>query len=149
MKKRLTIAGIVLLLGALFLPIPALALHALLSREPELLSVSPIVCWKAVWEISQVRQFYLLLLLGELLGLIWIFAAASNLKYRSNMRYITPDIRTPEAAGQGQYGTARWLPRNQYGAAFTQYSLGSLISEELVEAGRKEAKRIETFKEEN
>ncbi len=145
MKKRLTIAGCVLFLSAgLVLPVLALDIHALLSREMGALTLSPIAGWQAVWHTGQVRMLYLFLFAALGLSLLWAVISSSSLQYRSDMQCLTPDIATPCASGQGQYGTARWLSKKKYAACFTVVNLENVPElDALLAAGRQERKDID------
>lgn len=140
MKKRLTVAALVLAVAALVvIPVLALDIHALLSRENGLLTVSPLVGWAAVVGIPQVGKLYGILTATLGLLLVWIIASGSSLKYRSNMQRVTPDISTPCADGQGQFGTARWLTKNKYGKCFHVRALSEVEGlEELLKAGEQD-----------
>lgn len=129
MKKRLIVAGVVLFLaGALLLPIVALDLHAILSRNMDMLSYSPIDGWVAIYRLEQVRMMYLLFLAMLMLMLLWAIISSSTLNYRSDMQQVTPKISTPCAAGQGQYGTAKWLPKDEYKECFMEIDVQTLLS---------------------
>lgn len=129
MKKRLIVAGVVLFLaGALLLPIVALDLHAILSRNMDMLSYSPIDGWVAIYRLEQVRMMYLLFLAMLMLMLLWAIISSSTLNYRSDMQQVTPKISTPCAAGQGQYGTAKWLPKDEYKECFMEIEVQTLLS---------------------
>lgn len=145
MKKRLTVAALVLLVSmAVILPILARDIHALLSGNTGLLSVSPLAGWAAVLQISQVGKLYLLLSGALALLILWAMVSSSSLKYRSDMQRITPEISTPCADGQGQYGTARWLSKNKYDKCFHAQSLADLDGlEELLEAGKRDKEEID------
>ena len=58
-------------------------------------------------------------------------------QYESAMRRITPDIKTPVAAGQKQHGSAEWLRRDEYKTAFGSYILnpGDPQIKELIKHG--------------
>lgn len=144
MKKRIAVAAGVLAVSALALiPVLALDFHALLSRDMDLLTVSPVAGWKAFAGIHQVRMLYLFILAALGLSLVWALVSSSTLNYRSNMRRITPDISTPCADGQGQFGTARWLPKNQIGKAFTVRRLSQIGNlDELVKAGLQDREAV-------
>ena len=61
-------------------------------------------------------------------------------QYESPMRRITPEIKTPVAAGQKQHGSAEWLRRDEYKAAFGVYILdpGDPLIAELIKDGYKD-----------
>lgn len=64
------------------------------------------------------------------------------IKYKSDMQSITPDIATPKAEGQGQYGTASWLDSRQYSGAFSAVKIDkqSLLIRELISMGDEDLK---------
>lgn len=143
MKKRYVIAVCVLLLSALIaIPVLALDIHAVLSRDISLITLSPLTGWAAVMQIRQVRKMYLLLLATVALGLIWVLVSGSSLKYRSDMQQITPDIVTPCADGQGQYGTAKWMPKSKYRTYFTVRRIKNMNIDDLLEAGRQDKEAL-------
>lgn len=57
--------------------------------------------------------FALLLFLGVLT--LWVSGSRT---YQSDLMQITPEIATPVPAGQGQYGTARWLKKEEFDQVF-------------------------------
>lgn len=139
MKKRLTVAGVVLILaGTFLLPIIALDVHAILSRDMDMLSYSPIDGWAAIVALEQVRLMYLLLVATLMLMLLWAIVSSSTLNYRSDMQQITPKISTPCAAGQGQYGTAKWLPKDEYRECFKEINVQMLLSKVVKDPDPKE-----------
>lgn len=145
MKKRLIVAGVVLLVaGALLLPIVALDLHAILSRDMDMLSYSPIKGWVAICRLEQVRMMYLLFIAMLMLMLLWAIISSSTLNYRSDMQQITPKISTPCAAGQGQYGTAKWLPKDEYKECFKEIEVQTLLSHVVKEAKEEDEGENET-----
>lgn len=145
MKKRLTVAALVLVVAALVvIPVLSLDVHALLSGNTGLLTVSPLIGWAAVVSIPQVGKLYLLLVATLALLILWAMVSSSSLKYRSDMQRITPDISTPCADGQGQFGTARWLPKNKYDKCFHAQALAELAGlEELLKAGEQDKEDID------
>lgn len=145
MKKRLIVAGVVLFLaGALLLPIVALDLHAILSRNMDMLSYSPIDGWVAIYRLEQVRMMYLLFLAMLMLMLLWAIISSSTLNYRSDMQQVTPKISTPCAAGQGQYGTAKWLPKDEYKECFMEIEVQTLLSHVVKDSKEEEEGENET-----
>lgn len=98
-----------LLAAALLAPQLAANMDYFLKKELSRLTMNPLDGWAAVIGSSRVLQLYLLLdgLVAVLLGTILL--TGSSLNYRSRMWVVTPDIITPCADGQGQFGTARWL----------------------------------------
>ena len=89
---------------------------------------------------------YLLLLATVALWLIWVLVSGSSLKYRSDMQQITPDIVTPCADGQGQYGTAKWMPKSKYRTYFTVRRSKNMNIDDLLEAGRQDKEALNAKK---
>ena len=114
MLKRWIIAGSLLLLAAgLLLPPLAADTHYLMLHEMGSMTINPFESWKLVLEDNRVLKFYLLYTAVTALMLLWVLVCSNYLNYRSNMQQITPDILTPCAAGQGQFGTARWMQHTE------------------------------------
>mgnify|MGYP002677758930 CR=1 FL=1 len=57
-----------------------------------------------------------LMLALECMG-IW-YLAEDRTHYKADLITITPDIKTPAPAGQGQHGSARWLREDEYDKIF-------------------------------
>lgn len=53
------------------------------------------------------------------LGALWM---CDTKGYQSDQMKITDTISTPVPAGQGQCGTAKWLPKDEYDKAFASYT---------------------------
>lgn len=75
----------------------------------------------ALTALADRKVLILFLLLTGLsaLGVGCMAFGRSYINYRSNMRRLTPDLETPMAEGQGQYGTARWLEKRRIPSVFT------------------------------
>ena len=56
------------------------------------------------------------MLILEIMG-IW-YLMVDDKQYKADMIQVTPDIRTPAPAGQGQHGTARWLTKKEIDQVF-------------------------------
>lgn len=148
MYKRRILITVSALLGLALLLLPQLAadVNFLLLGQLDSLTLRPHAGWEAVCGDRRVRQIYLLLtaLLGTAL-LAALFSGANSLNYRSKMRRITPDISTPCAAGQGQYGTARWLNGKDYAAVFCAVRLDGARIDALAAAGDKTYEEVESY----
>lgn len=119
MKKRWLVGlAVFLLAGALLLPQLAADMDFFFSRQFEKLTMDPRQGWTAVLGGGKALQFYFLLAAAVALLLVWVLFTSSYLNYRSKMWEVTPDIVTPCAAGQGQFGTARWLRPEKMGKYF-------------------------------
>lgn len=143
MRKKILVSLAVLLVStALLLPILALDTHALLLRDWERMTFLPADAWAAVVSDPRVLKFYLLYLAAMTLGLFGVLAQGSSLKYRSKMRYVTPDIVTPCADGQGQFGTARWLSPKQFSKYFSTWNVSLSDLDVLLQAGQQDREEI-------
>lgn len=145
MIKRWIIAGIVMLAAAtLLLPQLAADSHFLLLREVENITFSPAIGWKLMLQENRVLQFYLLYAALTALLLIWALVSSNYLKYRSDMQRITPDIETPCAAGQGQFGTARWMKPEDIGRFFAVWKVPKRKEwfQRLIAAGKTSYKEV-------
>ena len=60
------------------------------------------------------------------------------IKYKSKMVHVCLDIKTPAAEGQGQYGTAHWLSKQDKEKAFTvvHVDINSPCLQQLKACGR-------------
>ena len=132
------------LVGILILPQLAADMDFFFSHQFDKLIWNPFAGWKALLMSSKALGFYFLLLAGNGLLLLWILFTGSYLKYRSDMQVITPDIITPQAAGQGQFGTARWLKNGNIHRFFAVWKISrkDATFRELMEAGKKDREVI-------
>lgn len=145
MKKR-WIAGLVVFLLAALLLLPQLAadMDYFFSKQLDRLTMNPLDGWAAVIRNTKALRFYLLLdaLVGLMLGAILL--TGSSLDYRSKMWEVTPDIITPCADGQGQFGTAKWLRPESiarfYGVWNPPKKTETFL--ELMDAGERDRKEI-------
>lgn len=127
---------------ALFLVLAVAALYCGYNADAFLsgtraFSMNFIIVLHGIFEIPKARAFALLLVAADALFIGFIMVMQEYIKYKSDMRQVTPDIETPEAAGQGQYGTARWLEQSQYSERFdtVQIDVTSSVVRELIAHG--------------
>jgi hypothetical protein len=80
--------------------------------------LAPSNCIQSIASDRQHLTLFLCLWGVTLLLAILIMASNVGKKYESDMRQITPKIKTPVAAGQCQHGSARWLSKSQIKEAF-------------------------------
>lgn len=80
-------------------------------------------------------MFFLLFLIAAVLFMPF---EHSYINYKSEMQTITPAIKTPKAEGQGQYGTARWMEKDEIPEAFTvvQIDRSDPLIRRLMDKGR-------------
>ena len=137
------ISGLLLLAAAGFPPV-AVAIDAFLARQP--------VRWDywasfgVLLQRPKALAFYGVLLAAVLLALIWAIVQGNYLNYRSDMQRLTPKITTPCAAGQGQYGTARWMKPEEVRESFTETKLDELDLDALIRAGKEDKEEIKRAK---
>ncbi|MPN45152.1 hypothetical protein SDC9_192719 [bioreactor metagenome] len=88
--------------------------------------------------------FLLLAGLGLLL-VAWMLFGSSHLKYKSGMYEVVPGLKIPRPEGQGQHGTAWWMPESRYPKAFGAATLDedAPIFRELILANVPEREKIE------
>lgn len=144
--KRWIIAGIILLLTAgLLLPWLAADTHYFILRELGSMTLNPLHGWKLILSDSRILGFYLIYTAATVLLLIWILVSTTYLNYRSNMQRITPDIITPCADGQGQFGTARWMKPADIGRFFGIWNIPKQQAwfKELMAAGQASYKEVQ------
>lgn len=112
MKRRLIAAAVTLLLFSCFAVFAAYNIDQLLSHQFSFSLRMP-VCLLAVIRVPVVRLWFLLLEGSAGLTVSWMVFGREYIKYRSGTVHVCPGIDTPEAEGQGQYGTAHWLRREK------------------------------------
>lgn len=142
--KKWILAALVLLLAAAALPPVAVAIDAFLAREPIHWDYG--ASWGKLARHPKALAFYGVLLAVVLLTLIWAIVQGNYLNYRSDMQRLTPEIMTPAAAGQGQYGTACWLRPEAVRKHFTETRLDMERLETLIQAGKKDREEIDHAK---
>ena len=145
--KRWIIAGIILLLTAgLLLPWLAADTHYFILQELGNMTLNPLHGWALVLSDNRVLGFYLVYTIAVALMLIWILVSTTYLNYRSNMQQITPKIKTPCADGQGQFGTARWMKRDEIAEYYSIWKVPSHQEwfQQLLEAGRESYKEVKS-----
>lgn len=143
-KRWLVALAALLTVGSLLLPQIGADIHFFFSGEHDRLTLNPAEGWTAVLSGGKPLQFYLLLLAAVALLLLWVLFTSTYLNYRSNMQQITPDIITPCADGQGQFGTARWLSPSKYKSFFSIWRVRNHSRElrDLLDAGKNDRKEI-------
>lgn len=93
--------------------------HCLLLGNRDLCSANPLVLVSGLGE-PRIRTFFILCLIASALFISYMLIMQGYIKYKSDMQYITPDIQTPKAEGQGQFGTARWLKSTDFQKVFSK-----------------------------
>lgn len=145
MKKRRIIGIAVFLLTAgLLLPQIAADIHFFFSKEMDALTLNPLEGWTAILSGGNPLRLYLMLTAIVALLLLWVLFTGSYLNYRSGTWVVTPDIKTPSADGQGQFGTAQWLQPNQISRYYGVWKIPMKNNDfqELMKAGKKDKEEI-------
>lgn len=147
MKKRWFVGlTVFLLIAVLIIPQAAADIHFFLTHQTERLTLNPLTGWSAVLCEGKALRFYLLFCAVAGALLLGILLTGSSLNYRSGSWIVTPDIATPSAAGQGQFGTARWLPQERVHRYFGVWKIRPANETELqtlLEAGKNDRKVIQ------
>lgn len=142
MKKKIILSCVLMLVAAVISLLISYNVHCLLSGSRELCTAKPAVLISGLGE-PRIRTAFLILLAAAALAIVYMLVMQSYIKYRSDMRAVTPDILTPKAEGQGQYGTARWLESSEFDGTFSAAKVDSrsLLLKELAYKGDEDLER--------
>lgn len=139
--RRLSIAGVMLLIWSLLMMVAAVNLDNIMTGKPIMLE--PRVVFFEIWKIPKAIQLWLL---SSGLGLVYIISVLIGnfgLENRSAMQIIIPGIKIPKAAGQGQYGTAQFLNAQKYDSVWEKvYIVEDERIKELIKCGKEEGENI-------
>jgi type IV secretion system protein VirD4 len=126
-KKLLWISGILGTLGILYLCTFAAIFLDQALKNPEKISfeTNPIQMFFYLRKSEITLLFMALFSVLTILGIITIWFSGTNKAYQSDLQKITPDIYTPVTAGQGQFGTAKWLKEKDFDCVFDYVILDS------------------------
>ena len=119
-RRAVKIVGII---GLSFVILYASAFTAIFLdstlKNPEQIKfiINPIIIKQYVLNNEQVRMFTVFFSVILLLGIITLLVGGKS-SFKVDMIEITPEIRTPAPAGQGQHGTAKWLPKAKFDQVF-------------------------------
>ena len=119
-RRAVKIVGII---GLSFVILYASAFTAIFLdstlKNPEQIKfiINPIIIKQYVLNNEQVRMFTVFFSVILLLGIITLLVGGKS-SFKVDMIEITPEIRTPAPAGQGQHGTAKWLPKEKFDQVF-------------------------------
>ena len=120
MKKieKLILSGVIIGFGTIFNLFFTAALHGLLSRQYDRLTLIPLFqCISGLF--TQQRQ---LLMFLSFEGFIWLccvlFWVQNDRPYQSDLIKVAGDICTPAPVGQFQHGSSRWLREDEKDRTF-------------------------------
>lgn len=153
MGKRILVSFLIfLLMAVLVLPLFAANVDQFLLRQvdPDSVISQSAILWKphACWEVLLQREkallIYSMATVCFALLLLVLLVKGSGVDSKSRMKRITPDIVTPCADGQGQYGTARWMTGREKRKCFSIWKIPRRNPElkALLKAGQADRKEI-------
>ena len=107
--KRFFISLLILIPGSMFNIFFSTALHSILLKQTSMFTMVPIK--QCISSIVTQRQHTVLFLCleGFLFLLSILYFTINNKPYQSQLKAITPQIKTPIPVGQKQHGSAEWL----------------------------------------
>ncbi len=136
MKRKIIISCILMVIASVVSLYVSYNVHCLLSGNRGQCSTDPTVLISGLSE-PKIRTFFFIILIAVALAIFYMLVMQNYIKYKSDMQRITPDIETPKAEGQGQYGTARWLEIQNYTKVFSSVNVdrSSKMIKRLINAG--------------
>lgn len=119
-RRAVRIVGII---GLSFVILYASAFTAIFLdstlKNPEQIKfvTDPVAMKQCISNNEQIRMFTIFFFVLLLLGIITLLVGGKS-SFKVDMIEITLEIRTPAPAGQGQHGTAKWLPKEKFDQVF-------------------------------
>ena len=119
-RRAVRIVGII---GLSFVILYASAFTAIFLdstlKNPEQIKfvTDPVAMKQCISNNEQISMFTIFFFVLLLLGIITLLVGGKS-SFKVDMIEITPEIRTPAPAGQGQHGTAKWLPKEKFDQVF-------------------------------
>lgn len=119
-RRAVRIVGII---GLSFVILYASAFTAIFLdstlKNPEQIKfvTDPVAMKQCISNNEQIRMFTIFFFVLLLLGIITLLVGGKS-SFKVDMIEITPEIRTPAPAGQGQHGAAKWLPKEKFDQVF-------------------------------
>lgn len=119
-RRAIRIVGII---GLSFVILYASAFTAIFLdrtlKNPEQIKfvTDPVAMKQYISNNEQIRMFTIFFFVLLLLGIITLLVGGKS-SFKVDMIEITPEIRTPAPAGQGQHGTAKWMPKEKFDQVF-------------------------------
>lgn len=149
-RKKLLISLLIFLTGFIANIYFSSALHLILSGKMSVLKLIPLRdCISSIATAKQHMMLFLCLQ-GFVALLCILYFTANNKPYQSELREITPQIRTPVLAGQKQHGSAEWLSEREKDIAFNSADINFCDSyiKRLVKEGCRDIQEQKAGKEE-
>ena len=119
-RRAVRIVGIIGLSFVIFYAsaFTAIFLDSTLKNPEQIKFVTdPVAMKQCISNNEQIRMFTIFFFVLLLLGIITLLVGGKS-SFKVDMIEITPEIRTPAPAGQGQHGTAKWLPKEKFDQVF-------------------------------
>ena len=119
-RRAVRIVGII---GLSFVILYASAFTAIFLdstlKNPEQIKfvTDPVAMKQCISNNEQIRMFTIFFFVILLLGIITLLVGGKS-SFKVDMIEITPEIHTPVPVGQGQHGTAKWLPNEKFDQVF-------------------------------
>lgn len=108
-KQKLIISALIFLVGLWMNIYFSANLHFLLSKQMDVLSLIPIKDCITSMATSKAHLLLFLCIQGFILLFAVFYYITNHKPYQSELVEITPQLSTPVAAGQKQFGSAKWL----------------------------------------
>lgn len=145
MKKRLIAGGLSLLLFLWLSLVISSNFGLLLTGRRDDCSLRPSGMLAALAADPRGAKLFLLLTLVSILLVLWMLFGNSYLNYKSDMYEVVPGFSIPRPAGQGQHGTAWFMPQKKFADAFASAEVEETLSlpPELTERYQKERRDID------
>lgn len=150
-KMKKIISTLLFLMGTLNSIYIAAYLDVILSKKVEKLQLfNPMEAMKIIESDKKALGIFLVLELGSVLFTFIYYFTKDNF-YQSELIEITPEIKIPKASGQGQFGTARFMTKNEKKEMFPilDIVLSDDLMRKLLSCGECEFELIENYNEEN
>lgn len=126
-RRAVRIVGII---GLSFVILYASAFTAIFLdstlKNPEQIKfvTDPVAMKQCISNNEQIRMFTIFFFVILLLGIITLLVGGKS-SFKVDMIEITPEIHTPVPVGQGQHGTAKWLPNEKFDQVFDSVIIDS------------------------
>lgn len=121
MKKRLFAASLTFLFLLFLCAILVSNFHLFMTQGRQACTLQPTILLKQLFS-PQAGKLFLLFTALSALAVLWALFGQSYLNYRSTMYQVVPGFEIPMPEGQGQYGTAWWMEKKDYGKHFSSTS---------------------------
>lgn len=141
MKRRMIAAGVSFFFLLLLSVVIAGNLDLLLTQGSAACTLHPALILTQLFSSPRALLMALLLAACGLLCVLWALFGNSYLNYRSEMYEVVPGFKIPMPAGQGQYGTAWWMPEKDFDRYFSSVVIPDTLplSDELISRYEEEA----------